>query len=131
VSSPKLRILVVEDHALSRQVAEVLLRHMGHECLLADNGEQALQVLAQEAVDLVLLDVAMPVMDGLRALQQLRSRDDLPRQVPVLMLTAHVQKHDQLRYRELGADGCMAKPISTERLREELARLMPERFGPV
>lgn len=129
MSSPKLRILVVEDHALSRQVAEVLLRHMGHECLLAENGQQALQVLASQAVDLVLLDVAMPVMDGLSALQQLRSREDLPRQVPVLMLTAHVQQQDQLRYRALGADGCMAKPISTECLREELARLMPERFG--
>lgn len=125
----RLRILVVEDNTLSRQVAEVLLRHMGHECLLAEDGQQALQVLAGEPVDLVLLDVGMPVMDGLTALQQLRSRVDLPRQVPVLMLTAHVRPHERQRYLELGANGCIAKPISMVLLREEICRLMPDRFG--
>ena len=130
MNSPRLRILVVEDNDLSRQVAEVLLRHLGHECLLAGDGQQALQILSQQTVDLVLLDVAMPVMDGLTALQQLRSRADLPRQVPVLMLTAHVRPQELSRYSELGANGCIAKPISTQRLREELAQLFPGRFDP-
>ena len=129
MSEPQLRILVVEDHALSRQVAEVLLRHMGHQCVLAEDGEQALLALGREPFDLVLMDVAMPRMDGLTALQQLRQRPDLPREVPVLMLTAHVQKHDLERYQACGANGCMAKPISTDRLREELLRLLPERFS--
>jgi two-component system, sensor histidine kinase len=125
VHTGKLRILVVDDHALSRQVAAVLLRHLDHEYLLAEDGQQALAVLASEPVDLVLLDVAMPVLDGPGVLQQLRSRADLAHQVPVLMLTADVQPADLQRYRALGANGCIGKPISTDRLREALLRLLP------
>lgn len=115
-----LRILVVDDHTLNLQLAESLLLQMGHHCLLARNGEQALAVLASEPVDLVLMDVAMPVMDGMRALQMIRRRPDMPRQIPVLMVTAHVQPHAQRLYERIGANGCIAKPVTLEKLQEQL-----------
>ena len=115
-----LRILVVDDHALNLQLAESLLLQMGHHCLLARNGEQALAVLASESVDLVLMDVAMPVMDGMRALQMIRRRPDLPQQIPVFIVTAHVQAHAQRLYERIGANGCIAKPVTQEKLQEHL-----------
>lgn len=115
-----LRILVVDDHTLNLQLAESLLQQMGHNCLLARNGEQALAVLSSQAVDLVLMDVAMPVMDGMRALQMIRRRPDLPQQIPVLMVTAHVQPHAQRLYERNGANGCIAKPVTREKLQEQL-----------
>jgi len=116
----RLRILVVDDHALNLQLAQTLLLQLGHHCLLARNGEKALAVLGSEPVDLVLMDVAMPVMDGISALQMIRRRPDLPQQIPVLMVTAHVQPHAQRLYQQLGANGCIAKPVTLEKLQEHL-----------
>ena len=124
---PRLRILVVDDHALNRQMAEVLVLQMGHHCLLARNGEQALAILGKEPVDLLLLDVAMPVMDGISTLQMIRRRPDMPRHLPVVMVTAHAQPHAQRLYQRLGANGCIAKPVSFEKLQAQLERLLQAR----
>lgn len=114
-------VLLVEDHEINRKLAEIMLQRMGYRCAIAADGQQALDRLAQERFDVVLMDVMMPVMDGLTALRQLRAReaDGKPR-TPVLMVTAHAMTGDRERFIAAGADGYVSKPMSQMTLKKEI-----------
>lgn len=124
VSSRALSVLLVEDHAINRKLAEIMLQRMGHPFVVANDGEQALALLDKERFDVVLMDVMMPVMDGMTALGIWRQREQtrgLPR-TPVLMVTAHAMTGDRERFLAAGADGYVSKPMSEEALRKEIER---------
>lgn len=117
-------VLLVEDHEINRKLAQIMLQRMGHTFVLANDGKQALDCLDKERFDVVLLDVMMPVMDGLTALQIWREREaerQLPR-TPVLMVTAHAMTGDRERFIVAGADGYVSKPMSEVSLRKEIYR---------
>lgn len=119
-----LSVLLVEDHEINRKLAQIMLQRMGHTFVLANDGQQALDCLDKEHFDVVLLDVMMPVMDGLTALQIWRERE-LERQLPrttVLMVTAHAMTGDRERFMAAGADGYVSKPMSEVSLRKEINR---------
>jgi signal transduction histidine kinase/ActR/RegA family two-component response regulator len=119
-----LSVLLVEDHAINRKLAQIMLQRMGHQFVLANDGEQALDVLNKEHFDVVLMDVMMPVMDGLTALAIWREREKergLSR-TPVLMVTAHAMTGDRERFLAAGADGYVSKPMSEMSLRKEIER---------
>ena len=119
-----LSVLLVEDHEINRKLAQIMLQRMGHTCVLANDGQQALDCLDKEHFDVVLLDVMMPVMDGLTALHIWRERE-LERQLPrttVLMVTAHAMTGDRERFMAAGADGYVSKPMSEVSLRKEINR---------
>jgi len=98
---------------------------MGHTCVLAEDGEQALAQLAGQRFDLVLMDVMMPRMDGLTALGRLRELESgAPRRTPVLMVTAHAMTGDRERFMAAGADGYVSKPISATLLAQEMTRVV-------
>lgn len=124
-STNSLRILVADDIAVNLRVAALLLKGMGHSGVLVPDGQQVLDALAQQPFDVVLLDVSMPVLDGLGALQGIR---ELERQghphVPVIMVTGHVLPEDRERYLKAGADGFIPKPIQRETLEAELRRVL-------
>lgn len=129
--SHPLSILQVEDHAINRKLAEVLLQRMGHRTVTASDGQQALDRLAQQDFDLVLMDVMMPVLDGISAVRRLREREaQAGRHTPVLMVTAHAMTGDRERFVSEGADGYVSKPLSVQALCQEIARVLPERTGP-
>ena len=119
-----LHVLLAEDHPINQKLASLLLTRMGHTCVLAEDGQQALDRLAQERFDLVLMDVMMPGTDGLTALARLRERE---RQgtpyTPVLMVTAHAMSGDRERFIAAGADGYVSKPISAKSLEDEMRRV--------
>jgi CheY-like chemotaxis protein/anti-sigma regulatory factor (Ser/Thr protein kinase) len=123
-STRPMAVLLVEDHEINRKLAQIMLQRMGHSFVLAKDGQEALDCLDKERFDVVLLDVMMPVMDGITALKIWRARA-IERQLPrttVLMVTAHAMTGDRERFIAAGADGYVSKPISEVALRKEINR---------
>ncbi|MFN3596745.1 MAG: response regulator [Rubricoccaceae bacterium] len=117
---PPMRVLLAEDNVVNQKVALRLLARLGLRGDLAANGLEALEALARQPYDLVLMDVQMPVMDGLEATRRIRETLPPERQPYVLALTANAMQGDRERCLGAGADAYLAKPIDLERLREAL-----------
>ena len=125
VDAPSWSVLLVEDHEINRKLAEIMLQRMGYRCAIAADGQQALNRLAQERFDVVLMDVMMPVMDGVTALRELRLREAATgHRTPVLMVTAHAMTGDKERFIAAGADGYVSKPMSQVALQTEIQRVL-------
>lgn len=119
-----LHILVAEDHPINMKLLSMMLDQMGHTCAQAHDGQAALELFTQQRFDLVLLDVMMPVMDGMAALRRMReSRGASHPDTPVIMVTAYALNFDRERFMDAGANGYVAKPISPSALQEEINRL--------
>ena len=110
--SQKPLILVVDDESRMRRFVRMNLEAEGFEVIEAENAERALLKVRDEMPDLVLLDVAMPGMDGFEALQRIREMSD----VPVIMLTVKDEEEDKIRGLDLGADDYVTKPFSPREL---------------
>ena len=124
-------ILVVEDHAINLKLACLLLDRMGHTYQTAANGQEALQLLTEQAFDMVLLDVMMPVLDGMSTLKALRQWPNSPlTSMPVIMVTAHAMTGDRERFLAAGANGYVSKPIGFEALEQEIQRLARAKTQP-
>jgi len=106
--APRARILVAEDDALLRNLVCMSLKATGYEVVEAEDGKQALEVFDREPVDLVILDVMMPHLDGFCVLQEIRRRSD----VPVVMLTALGRTENIVQGFQLGADDYIPKPFT-------------------
>jgi CheY-like chemotaxis protein len=124
-SAPAKRVLVVEDNEINRMVARRLLDKLGHECRVAGDGAQALDILAEQPFDLVLMDIQMPGMDGLETVRRLRAgkAGEVNRRTPVAALTAHAGSGDRERAREAGIGGYLPKPLDLNELDSEVRRL--------
>jgi PAS domain S-box-containing protein len=110
-NSVKLRVLVAEDHTTNQRVMLRLLHHLGCEADLAADGKQAVAAVRQRAYDVVLMDIQMPELDGVKAAREIvsyRGTDPLPR---IVAMTANVMPGDREAYLEAGMDGYLAKPI--------------------
>lgn len=122
-----LRVLVAEDNHVNRLLATRLLEKRGHRVVITANGREALEALAKNSYDLVLMDVQMPEMDGLQATAALREiekeKGDGIHQ-PVIALTAHVMKGDNERCLAAGMDGYLTKPIGPQQLDKILEKYM-------
>ena len=120
-------ILIVDDEPRIRDLIREHLQHAGFTCLEAGDGTAALSTLAGESVDLVILDIMMPFMDGMTCLREMRTRRIL---TPVIMLTARSEEYDKLAGLEGGADDYVVKPFSPRelvaRVKAVLARTMPK-----
>jgi signal transduction histidine kinase/CheY-like chemotaxis protein len=116
-------VLVVEDNPVNRVIAEEMLQSLGLEFIEAQDGVEALDVLARRPVDLVLMDCQMPVMDGYTATQHIRDRESrqrLPR-TPIVALTANAYEEDAAHAIEVGMDAHLAKPYTRDQLRDLLS----------
>ncbi|WP_158270616.1 response regulator [Limnohabitans sp. Bal53] len=118
-------VLLVEDHDINRKLAEIMLQRMGYRYVSACDGLQALDVLEKDRFDVVLMDVMMPVMDGITALKLLREREgERGQRTRVLMVTAHAMTGDRERFLGAGADGYVSKPMSQAALQKEIERVL-------
>ncbi len=110
---PGLRVLLADDNALNRSLAMDLLAEKGYEAVAVENGVQALEAVRRERFDLVLMDVQMPVMDGITATRAIRDPGSgaLDSEVPIVALTAHALKGDRERFLAAGMNDYIAKPI--------------------
>ena len=119
-----LRLLLVDDNTINRSVARLLLAPTGVIVTEAANGQEALDRLADQTFDLVLLDVHMPVMDGIEAIKRIRAADTPWRHVPVIALTADAMSGDRERLLSIGMTGYASKPIEQAALVQEIHRVM-------
>lgn len=112
------RVLLAEDHPINQLVAQSMLAKFGVEVVTVNNGQEAVDALAKADFDLVLMDMQMPVMDGLEATQQIRNPDSPVRQhqIPIVALTANAMLEDQQHCRDAGMNGHLAKPLAADDL---------------
>ena len=127
------RVLLAEDNLVNQQVAIEMLRSMGFEVALAEDGMQAIEAAAREEFDLVLMDCQMPRMDGFESAQAIRQQeaeyqDDLrpeeTRRVPIIALTANASKEARGQCLRAGMDDYLSKPFDQAQLTTVLARWM-------
>ncbi len=117
------RILAVDDNRTNRILIQALLEPLGLDIVLATNGREAVEAFAADKFDLILMDIQMPVLDGIAACQELRAieaREARPR-TPILALTANAMPHQIQSYLDAGMDGHVAKPFRAETLIKSLA----------
>jgi CheY-like chemotaxis protein len=141
----RLRVLVAEDNAVNQQLAAVMLERLGHDAVVVGDGRAALEALTLERFHVVLMDVQMPVIDGLEATATIRRWEaEIERgertpgpgssfgprppgyRIPIIALTAHAMKADVESCLATGMDGYLAKPLKREALAAALARVLPE-----
>jgi len=113
--SDGLTILVAEDNPVNQKVLVAMIERLGNSVVLAADGEEALRKLSENRIDMVLMDVQMPGMDGTEAVRILRL-NPVYSGIPVIALTAHAMEGDEHRFIEAGMDDYVAKPISLEQL---------------
>jgi len=124
-STRPLKVLVAEDNIINQRVVVGLLTQLGQTGMVVKDGEKALKCLAKMQVDVVLMDVMMPVMDGLEALAAIRAQEaQTGRHLPIIMATSHDEPGEALRYEKAGADGYLCKPLDLEGLRAEIDRVL-------
>lgn len=130
-----LRILLAEDNPVNQRLATRLLEKGGHIVVPAYNGARALEALEKQEFDVVLMDIQMPVMDGMQATAVIREREAASSaRVPIIAMTAHAMAGDRERFLSSGMDGYVSKPVRSEELFNAIEALTtvegPDLAGP-
>ncbi|WP_321404838.1 ATP-binding protein [Maridesulfovibrio sp.] len=118
----KLKVMLVEDEMVNRMMARKLLERMGHEVLCAGNGAECIEMIGSNNVDAILMDIQMPIMDGLEATRIIRTSEDLikVRDIPIIALSAHANKESKTSALEAGVNGYLCKPFEMKDLEKIL-----------
>lgn len=117
------KILVVEDNDRNRRLIRIILMHRGYEVIEAATAEKAIVQLNNEQIDLILMDIQLPKMDGVQLTQKIKS-DQNTQDIPVIALTAYAMKGDKTKYLSAGCDGYISKPINTQELPKIVAKFL-------
>nr|WP_281435085.1 ATP-binding protein [Rhizobium lemnae] len=120
-----LRILLAEDNKINQQVILGYLSHLGQTATVAENGQVALEFASQQDFDLILMDMQMPIMDGIEATRCLRDPMSRNKNVPIVALTANASEEDRRRCINVGMTSFQAKPISLAALHALLKGITP------
>ena len=121
------RVLVVEDQRINQTLARRFLEAAGCEAGVAGNGRIALEMLAAQAYDLVLMDCHMPELDGFAATERIRGQEaGTPRRLPIIAMTANAMAGDRDRCLAAGMDDYLTKPITRDALLHAVARWAPK-----
>jgi two-component system cell cycle response regulator DivK len=118
-------ILLVEDTQDNRAIAELILRDAGHTVLSVADGESGMAAAAALHPDLILMDLALPLVDGWEATRRLKA-DPATRDIPVVAFTAHVLQEDADRAREAGCSAVIAKPFEITTLLDQIEALVEQ-----
>ena len=117
------KILIAEDNPVNRELLRELLELQGFQVSEVCDGQQALEAIAQDEPDLVILDIGMPVLDGFGAIRRIRAEPTTAKLL-VLAATAYAMRGDKERVLEAGFDGYLSKPIDNASLTAEVKRLL-------
>jgi PAS domain S-box-containing protein len=126
-SDRPLRVLLAEDNVVNQQLALLMLRKLGHEVVVAADGRQACEQVAQSDFDLVLMDMQMPEMDGIEATRCIR---DAGHRLPIVAMTANAMDADRARCIAAGMNGFLAKPVRAPALADAIRAIAPLREAP-
>lgn len=119
-------ILIVENEVSNRILIERVLSTRGYRCISASNGQEALDILDHERVDLILTDLSMPVLDGYRTAQLIRARPALTK-VPIVAVTAYALSDENEAAIQMGCNEYLTKPFKPRQLLEVVDRLLSQR----
>lgn len=120
-----LRILVVDDVFTNRYLLSELIKMTGNEAVLAENGEQAIEILKSQQIHLVFMDIEMPVMNGVETTYYIRKEMPSPLNViPIIALTAHNPELFFEDFSDVGFDELITKPYSIEKIKEKIQALV-------
>ncbi len=124
-SSPRkpLRVLIAEDNVVSQRVARGLLKRLGHQADIVADGVEAVEAVQRVPYDLILMDMQMPIMDGISATRTIRALSGAVASTPIIALTANAMKQDEQRCMEAGMDSHFSKPINRQKLEQLLKRI--------
>lgn len=118
----RIRVLISDDNRPNRMVADAMMSMLGGTTVTTENGQQAVEQAMREAFDLILMDIAMPVMNGIEATARIRSTPGPNRHAPIIAVTAHVAPEDVRSYLERGFDAVLHKPIRMAAMRDVIDR---------
>ncbi len=116
-------ILLVEDHEDNRNIYRTILEHYGFRVLIATDGREGIRLARQEQPDLILLDIDIPLVDGLEVARRLKN-DTCTAAIPIVALTAYSQTEDRERAEEAGFDGYLAKPVAPSSVVAEVRKFL-------
>lgn len=130
------KILVVDDNRDSRELVVKVLKNKGYEMIEANDGEEALEKAVAERPDLILMDIAIPKIDGYEVTRRLKSKEEF-KDIPIVALTAHAMRGDREKALEAGCEGYISKPINVRELPEQISSylkgkwesILDHRFG--
>ena len=123
-----LSVLVVEDNEINAIVVEEFLDRMGHEVTIVTTGEAAIEAIRKQPVDVVLMDISLPGIDGVEATRRIRNLDrSAYGELPIIAMSAHVFQNEIAHVLDAGMDAFVGKPVSPERLAEALAQVVLRR----
>jgi CheY-like chemotaxis protein len=117
------RVLIVDDNPVNLKLTASVLEFAGYQILAATDANQALAVIRQTPPDLILMDIALPGMDGLTLTRQLKA-DPATRHIPIVALTASAMKGDDQKAKAAGCDGYITKPIDTRKFAGQVAEIL-------
>jgi CheY-like chemotaxis protein len=118
-------ILIIENEVSNRILIERVLSTRGYRCISASNGQEALNILDSEYVDLILTDLSMPVLDGYRTTQLIRERPSMIN-VPIVAVTAYALNDENEAAMQIGCNEYLTKPFKPRQLLEVVDRLLPQ-----
>jgi CheY-like chemotaxis protein len=116
----RLKILLVEDNILNQRIVTFSLKKYNHEVTIANNGLEAVERFSETKFDIILMDIMMPVMDGLEASVKIREVEEInntEKRTPIIALTANTMDNDRDKCISYGMDDFMAKPFDIEKLK--------------
>jgi two-component system CheB/CheR fusion protein len=123
--SPPINILLAEDNEINRNIFTTLFQKSGHVLTIAFDGIEALSQWEKGGIDLILMDVQMPGMDGIEATKLIReSERETGGHTPIIALTAYAMREDRNQFLNLGFDGYVSKPIQIWKLKKEMLRCL-------
>nr|WP_246780369.1 ATP-binding protein [Rhizobium sp. AQ_MP] len=126
---PRFRILLVEDNKVNQIVATRFLARLGQDVEIANDGAEAVSITREQAFDLILMDMQMPVMDGIEATKRIIAEGGPSAAVPIIAMTANASDDDRRRCIEAGMRGFESKPVTLERLKMMIAHATPAARG--
>lgn len=123
-------ILVAEDDKINQKVIRMRMKSLGYEVVIVQNGEEVLQALSEKVFDIVLMDIQMPVLDGIEASKLIRSPDKLVKNpnIPIIAMTAFAMKGDKEKCFQAGINDYISKPIKIENLKKILKTWLPNKI---
>ena len=118
-----LSILLAEDYAMNRLVLDRMLTNKGYKVDVAENGLEVLELCGQKEYDLILMDIQMPIMDGIETTKRLRQIEGSGKHIPIIAITAYALQGDKERFLTMGMDDYIAKPIDMLKLYEKIEQM--------
>ncbi|MDP2337750.1 MAG: response regulator [Bacteroidota bacterium] len=121
-----LNILLVEDNLLNQRIVTFSLKKYNHDVIIANNGIEAIDKFREYKFDVILMDIMMPVMDGLEAtakIREIENSDHIAKRTPIIALTANTMDNDRDKCISYGMDDFMAKPFDIEKLKSIFSEL--------